>query len=82
MKEKKTYKIKNWLAYNQALVQRGSLTIWFDESQMDSWYVEKDPRKQGVPLTYLETAIQCSLVIREVFSLFLRATEGCVQFVE
>ncbi|WP_300535792.1 transposase, partial [uncultured Mameliella sp.] len=25
-----TYKTKNWPAYNEALKQRGSLTIWFD----------------------------------------------------
>ncbi|SNS80520.1 Transposase DDE domain-containing protein, partial [Antarctobacter heliothermus] len=25
-----SYKTKNWPAYNEALKQRGSLTIWFD----------------------------------------------------
>ena len=79
MKEKKKYKIKNWPAYNQALVQRGSLTIWFDESQIDAWYAERDIRKQGVPFTYSDISIQCGLVIREVFSLSLRATEGFVR---
>ncbi len=29
---KPTYKTTNWQAYNQALRQRGSLTIWFDPS--------------------------------------------------
>jgi hypothetical protein len=24
-----TYKTRNWLAYNEALKRRGSLTIWF-----------------------------------------------------
>jgi len=25
-----TYKTKNWAAYNRALKQRGSLSLWFD----------------------------------------------------
>jgi len=27
-----TYKTTNWRAYDQALRQRGSLTVWFDPS--------------------------------------------------
>lgn len=27
-----TYKTRNWLRYNHALMRRGSLTIWFDPS--------------------------------------------------
>ncbi len=34
---KTTYKTTNWQAYNQALRQRGSLTVWFDpEMQWDA----------------------------------------------
>jgi len=29
---KPKHKISNWKQYNQALVQRGSLTIWMDAS--------------------------------------------------
>ncbi|MEB7742577.1 IS5/IS1182 family transposase, partial [Escherichia coli] len=29
---KQKFKIKNWPAYNKALRQRGSLTVWLDES--------------------------------------------------
>ncbi|RJL04757.1 IS5/IS1182 family transposase, partial [Paracoccus siganidrum] len=29
---KATYKTTNWHSYNQALKQRGSLTVWFDPS--------------------------------------------------
>ena len=28
---KSKHKISNWKQYNQALVQRGSLTVWMDE---------------------------------------------------
>lgn len=27
---KKQYRIRNWAKYNEALVQRGSITFWFD----------------------------------------------------
>ena len=29
-KEKTKYRVKNWGEYNQALIKRGSLTIWFE----------------------------------------------------
>ena len=31
MNKKTKYRIKNWSEYNNALKQRGSLTIWFDK---------------------------------------------------
>ncbi|MCQ1059049.1 IS5/IS1182 family transposase, partial [Photobacterium sp. ZSDE20] len=30
-------KITNWKQYNQALVNRGSLTFWMDEAAIDTW---------------------------------------------
>lgn len=33
-------KITNWKEYNKALVQRGSLTFWVDDSAVESWYCE------------------------------------------
>jgi len=32
MKKKQRYKIRNWKEYNQALVNRGNITLWFDEA--------------------------------------------------
>ncbi|MEB7742722.1 IS5/IS1182 family transposase, partial [Escherichia coli] len=34
---KQKFKIKNWPAYNKALRQRGSLTVWLDESAIAAW---------------------------------------------
>ncbi len=31
----KRYRMTNWNAYNQALIQRGSLSVWLDTSM--SW---------------------------------------------
>ena len=32
------HKISNWKQYNQALVQRGSLTVWMDEQAIQQWH--------------------------------------------
>jgi hypothetical protein len=34
----KQYLIRNWSEYNKALVNRGSLTIWFDEESVSEWH--------------------------------------------
>jgi len=49
MKKKQTDKIRNWKEYNQALVNRGSLTYWFDEEVINAWHnVEKTNTRGGV----------------------------------
>ena len=37
MKTKTQYRIRNWSAYNAALVARGSLTLWVDEEALHAW---------------------------------------------
>ncbi|WP_288475907.1 transposase, partial [uncultured Pantoea sp.] len=44
---KQTFKITNWAAYNKALVNRGSLTFWLDESAIQAWYDEPDTSSRG-----------------------------------
>ena len=34
---RKSYKITNWSKYNESLVQRGSITFWFDEQTLARW---------------------------------------------
>lgn len=75
-RQKQSYRIRNWRDYNAALVERGSLTVWFEEDQVDQWYEQGRTGARGAPRCYSEVAIQCGLVIREVFHLPLRATEG------
>ncbi len=75
-KQKRRYKITNWSAYNEALVNRGSLTLWIEDSQIECWHKAERSGYRGSPMTYSDVAIQCSLMIREVFKLALRATEG------
>lgn len=75
-KRKQGYKLKNWSAYNQALINRGSLTLWFDESVIQHWHRPEKTGYRGSPMTYSEIVIQCALTLREVFKLTLRATQG------
>lgn len=72
----KKYQITNWQQYNQSLVNRGNVTIWLGEDIYDQWHSHEQTGKQGKPLVYTNTAIETALMIREVFHLPLRQTEG------
>lgn len=49
----KIYRTSNWQAYNQALVNRGNLAIWFDPNTQ--WYAQSKG-KQGRNQTYSDAA--------------------------
>ena len=78
--KKAVYRIRNWREYNQALVRRGSLTIWVDEQALAAWGYQ-GPAQWGGQYVYSDTAIQCLLTIRAVFHLPLRATQGMARSV-
>jgi hypothetical protein len=73
---KGTYRITNWRRYNESLVQRGSITFWFSEDTIDRWHHSNGRPKVGHPFVYSDTAIECLLVLRELFQLPYRQTEG------
>jgi len=76
--QKKTiYRVKNWSAYNRALIQRGSLTVWLSEEAIASWYYE-GPKQRGAQFTYSDLAIETALTFRKLFALPLRQTQGFV----
>ena len=75
---KAVYRVRNWKEYNQALVKRGSLTLWFDQDSIAAWYAPKDPNKRGHPIVYSDAAILCVLTLKAVFRLRLRQAEGFV----
>jgi hypothetical protein len=72
----KIYRTNNWPSYNQALVNRGNLSIWFDPTTQ--WYAPLKG-KQGRNQTYSDAAIQCYLMIKSLFRLSLRMVTGFVQ---
>ncbi len=75
-KTKSSYKITNWRKYNESLVQRGSITFWFSDDVIEQWAHPNDNPKVGHPFVYSDKAIECLLVLRELFRLPYRQTEG------
>ena len=76
------YRVQNWPAYNKALVRRGSLTFWVDEEAVRGWTdsAGSGPRG-GRPRIYADTAIECALIVKVVFHLSLRSTQGFLESV-
>ena len=72
---KPKYKVTNWPEYNEALRRRGDITIWFTEEAIDGWHPVKTGAR-GRPLLYANHAIETAILIRQVFSLPLRQTQG------
>jgi hypothetical protein len=79
-RRKTIYHIRNWSAYDRALVQRGSLTIWISEEALTSW-VYQGPRQRGAQFDYSDQAIETVLTLKEVFHLSNREAEGLVRSV-
>lgn len=75
---KDKYKVTNWSAYNEGLKQRGSLTLWFDADIATHWNQEFE-NKRGGQKVYSALAIESCLVLRKVYHLPLRQTEGFVK---
>ena len=72
---KTAYRLRNWSQYNQALVERGSLTVWFDQNVLDQWYYQ-GPKQRGAQLTYTDLVIETALSLKAVFRLGFRQSQG------
>jgi hypothetical protein len=70
------YRIRNWREYNRALINRGRLTVWFDEQAIIAWRNTEPGQGPGAPRIYSDLAIDCALVFKAVYHLSLRATQG------
>jgi hypothetical protein len=71
------YSIRNWSEYNKALVNRGSLTIWFSEDVIEKWFAKKTG-KRGRPFTYSEEMILVALIVKAVYKLPFRGLRGFI----
>lgn len=78
-KKEVQYRVRNWREYNQALIQRGSLTMWFEEKTVQSWLSVEHTGKRGHPYVYSDVAVECMLLLKQVFHLALRQTQGFMQ---
>ncbi len=73
---KPRYKTTNWKQYNQALINRGSLTFWIDEEAIAEWKQNKQG-KRGRPRRFSDLAITTA---RDGETRFLYAIESAVRF--
>ena len=73
---KRQYRIRNGKQYNEALVARGSLTLWVDEAAIADWHNHPRSGQVGRPHTYSNMAITCMAMLQVVYHLPLRATQG------
>lgn len=74
--KKAQYRVTNWPEYDRALVQRGSLTVWFDDAFLHGHWRAAHNGKRGAPFTYSDAAIHTLLTLKAVFHLPYRAVEG------
>lgn len=75
-RQKTGYRITNWSAYNKSLVNRGDITFWFSEEVLANWKHDNKGFKVGRPFLYSDAAIETLLMLRELFRLPYRQTEG------
>jgi len=68
-KTRSIYRVTNWKKYNESLVNRGDITLWFAEDVIAAWEHANREVKVGRPYTYSDTAIECLLALRELFQL-------------
>ena len=74
---KQKHKVTNSAAYDAALRQRGSLTVWFTDEAVAAWKAELRTTRGG-QRRYSPLAILTALTLRAVFHLALRQTEGLI----
>jgi hypothetical protein len=78
---KTKYRVSNWAEYDQALVQRGDITLWISEGRKRSFRVIDDWKpapsgRRGGQRKFSDHAIETALMLRFVFNLPLRQAEG------
>lgn len=80
---KKHHNKRDWKLYDQSLINRGNITIWFDEDAVKSWnHVRTNTpdiqQQRGRVRTFSDLSIQACHVMRTLFKQPLRQTEGVV----
>ncbi len=73
--------VPHWKAYNLALRQRGSLTVYLGDDLDRKWGQPRASGERGRPLVYPEAVIALGLVLQQVYRLPLRQTVGLLRSV-
>ncbi|KAF1009846.1 MAG: hypothetical protein E5299_01840 [Burkholderia gladioli] len=71
---KARYRVRNWAAYHEGLINRGNVTIWIDEAVLAK--IPNAIPTRGRPCLYGDTLIQALLGVKTVYRLTLRALQG------
>ena len=79
-KYKTKSRVSNWAEYDQALVQRGDITLWISEDAIASWKPAPTGLR-GAQKKFSDHAIETALTLRTVFKLPLRQAEGFLRSV-
>jgi hypothetical protein len=74
-KYKTAYRVKNWHEYDQALRDRGDITLWMSQDAIEAW-TPPQTGKRGAQPVYSDIAIETALTLRLLLRLPLRQTEG------
>ena len=72
--------VEHWSAYEQALVQRGDVTLWRCAAATDAWRPSPSGRP-GAPKPFSDCAIETALTLRRVVRWPLRHAAGCLRSV-
>ena len=72
---KSLYRVKNWSDYDKALVKRGSIAFWLTDDFEKKWR-HTGEKQRGSQFDYSDQAILVMLMVKEVFHLTNRQTEG------
>ncbi len=79
-KYKTKYRVGKWDEYDRALVHRGDITLWISTDATDAWKPALSGRR-GEQRKFSDHAIETALMLRLVFKLPLRQTEGFLRSV-
>ena len=74
------YRVRNGAAYDARRKQRGRLTMWLSPQTIKVWY-DQGPTRRGSSYTYSALAIQTALMMRLLFHLPVRQTEGFLSLI-
>lgn len=77
-KSKVKYQILNWSEYNRSLVNRGDITIYFNDEVREDWYSGL-PNQRGAQEVYSDLCIETLILLKVVFKLAYRQTQGFTQ---
>ncbi len=77
---KTKYRVTNWPEYDQALVRRGDLTIWFTPAALRAW-TPLPTGERGGQRTYSDPCIELGLTLKLLLRLPWRSVEGLLRSV-